>query len=205
MRRSRSSDCPRNREIPGHPPPPRRKPISLPLDSVNSSFPKFRTRWGILQVSRGFAQTFRNLLSPCREPHSETRRPLAESIPKFAGAPHNYHLFVEMTPFRKPKPTASREPKRSGTPEHPEDPSRRRVRARSGTPSPHLADGGTSPGVTAAAPKIEEYEKMPESPAPASHESAVNIFRFFFCSQKEIVHFSYASKQEERGGGNLIY
>ena len=135
-------------------------------------------------------QTSRNLLGPFREPHSETHRPLGEFIPKYAGAPHNYHLFVEMTPFRKPKPTAFREPQRPGTPEHPEDPSRRRVRARSGTPSPHPPDGGTSPGVTAAAPKNGEYEKMPESPAPASHESAVSILPFSaFRAQKKSYTF----------------
>ena len=147
----------------------------------------------------GTPQTSRNLLSPFREPHSETHRLSVSSF-------RNYHLFVEMTPFRKPKPTAFREPQRSGTPEHPEDPSRRRVRARSGTPSPRPPDGGTSPGATAAVPKNGEYEKMPESPAPASHEYALSILLFFrFSRTEEIARFSYASRQEERGGGNPIY
>ena len=89
-----------------------------------------------------------------------------------------------MTPFRQPKRTAFRSSKDSATPEHRGDPLRSGVRPRPETPSPRPPDGDTPTDVTAAAAQNDGCEQTPEAPAPAHHESAVQILPFSFVVRK---------------------
>ena len=83
---------------------------------------------------------------------------------------------LEMTPFRKPKPTPYRKPESSLGPQHREHLSGRRAQSRARSPPLPIPEA-------AAAPKIVENQEAPTPPVPAFRQYSVQLPPFFVSTE----------------------